>query len=299
VRVFVYLPFLACGIGVVSARLLARRTDPRRSARVLTATSLALAAATAAALSLLAFTVLARLPLVAEHGHWAASAVAHKVPVPTWLGVLATACIAAIAVNAIRTLQRYGRSLGPALRLQQARGGEIITVPDRVPFAYACRAWPFRPGVIVVSDGLHQSLDHNQRAAVVAHERSHLAHHHSLYELLALLSCALNPLLRPIQREISFSLERWADEDAADTQGRNVAATALAASAITGVRAAPRPTLAHAAGEVNARVRALLDGPRPRGRLLSATVTANATIATVAVFFAAHSTDAIFDALRR
>ena len=89
----------------------------------------------------------------------------------------------------------------------------MVSDPD--PFAFACRAWPFRPGVIVISDGMQRSLDDHQRAAVLAHEQSHLTHQHSVYELIALLAGALNPFLRPIQREIGFSLERWADERAA------------------------------------------------------------------------------------
>jgi beta-lactamase regulating signal transducer with metallopeptidase domain len=297
-RVFVYLPFLSCVIAVGSARLVARRTEPHLSARVLTLTGLALSLATAAALSLLAFTVVARIPLVASHGRWAASAVASRVEVPTWLGVLAIVCIAAIAVRTIRIFDRYRRGLGDAVRLQLESGGEVVTISDPASFAYASRAWPFRPGVIIVSDGLQQTLDADERAAVLAHEQSHLTHQHSIYELAALLAGALNPLLRPLQREINFSLERWADEDAAAVQGRDVAASALAASALHSVGSAPRPALAHATTCVPARVEALLDSPRPRTRLLTWIAAANAIVAAVAVLLAAHSTEHIFEVLR-
>lgn len=298
-RIFVYLPFVACAIGVLTARGLARRAEPRLSARVLAATCVVLASATAAALAMLAFGVVARIPFVAAHGHWAASAVARKMPVPVWLGLLAIIAIGAIAVHAIRTLDDYRRGLAPAVRLQRESGGQVVTVTDPCPFAYACRAWPFRPGVIVISDGMQRSLDDDQRAAVLAHEQSHLAHQHSVYELVALLAAALNPLLRPIQREIGFSLERWADEDAAAVQGREVAASALATSALHRVHKTPQVSLSHATNGVPARVHALLDDVRPRNRALIAAATANAALAAAAVLLAAHSTELIFEALRR
>jgi Zn-dependent protease with chaperone function len=218
--------------------------------------------------------------------------------VPTWLGVFALVCIAAIAVRGVRIFDRYRRGLGHAVRLQLERSGEVVTVKDPASFAYASRVWPFRPGVIIVSDGLQQTLDADERAAVLAHEQSHLTHQHSLYELAALLAGAVNPLLRPLQREINFSLERWADEDAAAVQGRAVAASALAASALQSVGAALRPALAHATTCVPARVEALLDNPRPRHGLLMAIASANAIVAAVAVLLAAHTTEHIFEVLR-
>ena len=298
-RTFVYLPFIACLMGIASARVIARRTDPRVSARVLALSGIALAGATTAALSLLAFTVIARIPLVAARGRWSASAVGAKVPVPLWVGVAAIVCILAIGVNAFHTLGNYRRGLGQAVRLQLERAGEIVTVPETASFAYACRVLPFRPGVIIVSEGLRQTLDADEREAVLAHERSHLTNQHGTYELVALLTGALNPLLRPIQRAVTFTLERWADEDAAASQGRNTAASALATSALQPPYGAPRSALAHAGGSVPARVEALLDNPPPRNNALVASAAVNASIAIVAVILAAHSTELIFEALRR
>ena len=297
-RVLVYFPFVACAIGIAGARPVARRTAPHLAARVLAATGIVLALTTAAALSLLAFTVLARIPFVAAHGHWASSAVARKVNVPEWVGVLALVCIVAIAGKAIRTLDEYRRGLARAFRLQLASSGQIVTVADHDSFAYACRAWPFRPGVIVVSAGLQQTLDAEQRAAVLAHEHSHLRHQHNLYQLVALLTRVLNPLLQPIEHELSFSLERWADEDAAAAQGREVTASALALSALNRGRPTPEPALAHATNGAPARVRALLN-PHQHNRVLMAAAAVNAILATLAVLLAAHSTELIFEAIRR
>jgi hypothetical protein len=299
VHLFVYVPFIACAVGVASARMLARRTDPRVASRVLVATGLVLGITSAVALSLLAFGVIARVPLVAAHGHWAASAVGGKVRVPAWIGLVALGCVGAIVANAVHMLGDHCRRLNHAVRLQLEGGGRIITVSDGGSFAYACRALPFRPGVIIVSDGLQRTLDTEQRAAVLAHERSHLDHQHNLYELGALLTTALNPLLSPIARELRFCLERWADEDAAAVQGRGVAASALAVSALHRPRAVPRLGAAHADNCVPARVRALIDEPAPRGRIWMGSAVVNALLAAVAVVLAAHSTELIFEALRR
>ena len=298
-RVFVYLPFVSCAIGIATARPIARRLDPRVAARVLVVTAVGLALATAGALALLGFAVVARIPLVARHGRWAASAVGQREPVPVWLGVLALVCIAAVVVNAIRLLDGYRRGLTQALPLQFGNSGQVVTVSDSGPLAYACRAWPFRPGVIVVSDGLQRSLDRDECSAVFAHEQSHLTHQHAMYELAGLLASAINPCLRPIQREVGFSLERWADEDAAGATDRAVAASALAASALQRAHSPHGVALAHATHGVAARVQALLENPRPNNRVLVSTIMTNAILATAAALLAAHSTELIFEALRR
>jgi hypothetical protein len=295
----VYVPLVACVVGAACAPLVARRAEPRIAATVLVVTGLMLAVASAAALALLAFASAARIPAVAARGHWAAESVASREPVPTWLGVLAAVSLVAIATNALRVLVSHSRPLSEAVRLQLRNAGDIITVNDQAAYAYACRALPFRPGVIIVSDGLHRSLDREQRAAVLAHEQSHLEHHHHLYEMGAMLTSALNPLLRPIERHIRFCLERWADEDAAAARGRETAASALAVSALQRSTTTPLPQLAHATNAVPARVRALLDDPHPRGRFWVGSATLNALLATAAAVLAAHSTELIFEALRR
>jgi beta-lactamase regulating signal transducer with metallopeptidase domain len=299
VRAWVYFPFVACAIGLLAARPVARRTEPQLAARLLALTGLLLALTTAAALSLLAFTVVARVPLIATHGHWAAAAVGRKVIVPLWVGALAIVCIAAIAANAVRMLNRYRRDVARAVRLQFASQSGIITVADSDVFAYACRAWPFRPGVVVVSHGLHETLAPDERAAVFAHEQSHLRHQHGLYELTGLITRALNPMLKPLTDAISFSLERWADEDAAAAHGRDVTASALAVSALHRTQPTPKPVLAHVTTDAPARVHALIEDAHQRNRAIAYAIAANAILATAAVVLAAHSTELIFEALRR
>src|SRR5690606_14740688 len=100
------------------------------------------------------------------------------------------------------------------------------------------------------------------------------------------LAAAANPLLRPLVRVVSTSIERWADEDAArDIGDRRLAARALARAALlTSGRAGPSGALAVADHAVVHRVRALLAPPaqRRRGRIALAALAALLCWATTA-----------------
>ena len=298
-RFFVYLPLLASALMAFAARPLARRAHPRTATHVLCAAGLALATTTLASLSLLTFPLIASIPLVATEGRWPSAAVEQHVPVPMWLSAITAACIVAITVLLLRTVRRYRTDFVVAARIQHTAGSEVVVVDDAAVYAYACRPWPFRAGVILISDGCLRSVDADERAAVLAHERSHLVHRHGLYQLVARVAGALDPLLRPLSREIDYSLERWADEDAAATVGRPITATALAATATTAARPILRPVLAHATSHVPERIRALLDEPRPRSRALLAVTTTNALVAAAAVALAARNTEVIFEFIRK
>jgi beta-lactamase regulating signal transducer with metallopeptidase domain len=297
--VLVYIPFLACALTGLTVRPLARRADPRVAARVLAVVGALLAAASSVALALLAFTVVAEVPIVASIGKWSANAVASHVPVPWWIGAVAVGCVVATATNVAAELRRLVRVLPDATRLQLGAEHEIVRVGDEPAYAYACRPVPFRRGVIVVSDGLLARLDASEQSAVLAHERAHLAHQHALYAWLALVIGSLNPALRPLRREIDYSLERWADEQAAAETGRTATALALASTAAGSIPLPGRTVLHHAQSDVPARIRALLAEPRPKSKRLITLAAANAVVACLAVVLAAHHTELIFEALQR
>jgi hypothetical protein len=299
VRLFVFLPLIASALMAIAARPLARRAHPRTATRALCVSGLALAATTSASLSLLAFPLIASVPLVASQGRWPSAAVERYVPVPVWLSVLAAACIVAIAADVIVTIRRYGTDFVAAAHIQREAHDELVIVTDADVYAYACRPWPFRAGVIVISDGCLRSVDAQERLAVVAHERSHLTHHHALYRLVGRCVAAFNPLLTTVNREIEYNLERWADEDAAAVTDRSTTATALAATATMATRRQPAPMLAHSTSHVPDRVRAILDEPRTRSRALLTLVAANTLIAATAVAIAARNTETIFEFLRK
>jgi Zn-dependent protease with chaperone function len=88
----------------------------------------------------------------------------------------------------------------------------FVIVDDPSPDAFVL---PGRPGRVVVSTGMLDILDPGERAILLAHERTHLAEHHYAFVALAQLGAAANPLLRPLAAAVAYTVERWADEQAA------------------------------------------------------------------------------------
>ncbi|MGV9266843.1 M56 family metallopeptidase [Kitasatospora sp. NPDC003701] len=126
---------------------------------------------------------------------------------------------------------------------------------------------PGEPGRIVVTTGMLRALTAPERAALLAHERAHLAARHHLFLGLAEHAAAVHPALRPLREPLGYHLERWADEAAAEQVGdRAVTARAVGRAALAASRSPrpARPRLAPAAhsGPVPRRVAALLR-PRP------------------------------------
>lgn len=99
-------------------------------------------------------------------------------------------------------------------------------MPDTAPYAYALPGGD-RDRVVVIP-ALPACLEPAERRALFAHERAHLAAlHHRL--LVAVRLARANPFLRPLRTAVSYTAERWADEDAAHTVGsRRVVARAMA-----------------------------------------------------------------------
>jgi beta-lactamase regulating signal transducer with metallopeptidase domain len=151
-------------------------------------------------------------------------------------------------------------------------------VGDDAAAAYTAPGWP---GRIVITTGLMHALTVAERQVLLAHERAHARGYHYLFTAAARLAAAANPLLRPLATAVGYSVERWADEQAAATAGdrklaaRAIATAALAAQAAPSARPVPAAALGVAAdaagmrgaGAVPRRVAALLQPP-PRPRLL-------------------------------
>jgi Zn-dependent protease with chaperone function len=143
--------------------------------------------------------------------------------------------------------------------------GALVVIDDQRPEAFTT---PQPVGRVVVTTGLLDALNDDERRMVLAHETSHLLHRHAWWLLAVDLAAAANPLLRPTAATAARCAERWADEDAATAVGdRRRAARALARIALLtrNPDAAARLNLAATGGDVPARVRALLTAPpRPR-----------------------------------
>jgi hypothetical protein len=288
----VYLPLLVPLLAAAAARPLAERLPPRTATWLLAGSAVALAAASWAVLGLLALAAAVRIPRIDLAGELSRYAMSRADPASLPLGVIAGGALLAAAAAAVRAAwrrtaalvaaHRDGRSLLGAGQLPGA--GEVIVVTDDAVDAYAVPGWPSR---IVVTSGMLGALSQAERNVLVAHERAHASSCHYLFTAAARLAAAANPLLYPLAWAVGYSVERWADEQAAAAAGsrslaaRTIAKAALAAAASPARRAAsatvlamlPGPAISRGPGVVPRRVAALLaPPPRPRLLLLAAAV---------------------------
>jgi Zn-dependent protease with chaperone function len=247
---------------------------------LLTLLALATSVATGLVLSLAAFGAVAQLPFLAERAGWSGGVLAPGNLEPGW-GVLPGAIAAALLTAALIFTVRAARDLARAGRACRQLGGLdrlVITHDDR-PTAYSV---PTRAGAIVVSTGMLRLLSAEERRALLAHEDSHLRHRHALYVLLADLSAAANPLLRPLAGRVRLAVELQADEDAvAEVGDRRAVARALARASLAVSAAGPGPRgrrAAPAAGSAAGSAAAPAAGSGPRGSLAMAQTDACARI---------------------
>lgn len=293
----VYVPFLITAVFAACAPRLTRRLPPAVGTWLLSVGGLLTAATSIASLTLLGFTLIGQNSVLAQRGQWSDAALRHHDPVATPIAALALITIVVLAARFAAVGGRRLFALRDAYALANAlpgAGGELAVIDGADVQAYAV---PGRPGRIVVSRGLLRSFDADERRAVLAHERAHLAHHHHLHQTVAQLAAAANPTLFRLPAAVSLSTERWADEVAAKSCHRTTVAAALAHAAIDGIQAHPTPLVAlgAAATDVLQRVHALR-APAPRLTLWRVTLVAALLLATVAaVLEAAHDTEHIFE----
>ncbi|MEV7386439.1 M56 family metallopeptidase [Streptomyces sp. NPDC091215] len=299
-RIAVYIPFLLAVLAPLGARPVSERCEPRLATWLLTASSLVLGTATTISLGLLAATGLIGVPQLAALGHWSATSAQRVDPTELSVSLLAGLLLGGAVVAAARMLWRRARTLAGAAvdaACMPARDGLVVTEDD-APDAYAL---PGLPGRIVVSTGMLHTLDETEHGILLAHERAHLTAHHYAFVALAQLGAAANPLLRPLARGVTYTIERWADENAAASTGdrrrvaRTVGKVALAAHRTPGATRTGAAALGilgvlgrrgplAKAGPVPRRVAALLAPPlrrHPTLTSLTAAVLAAATLATV------------------
>lgn len=237
-RVFVYATLLFPLAAVPLARLATGRLHPRHATWLLSLAAVVLAATSCGALGLLAIAALVRIPMLAHLGHWSRSVVARGDSTSSAIALAAGILFGAALLAATAFAVDRTRALLTAFSHARALPGRqsLVITQDEAADAYTV---PGRPGRIVVSTGMLNALDHPGRRALLAHEHAHLAGHHYLYTTAARLAAAANPLLRPLADAVEFTIERWADENAAASVGdRRQTATAIARAAIA-VKHAP------------------------------------------------------------
>ncbi|MET9323877.1 M56 family metallopeptidase [Streptomyces sp. NPDC003038] len=263
---FVFLPLVLPLTAWPIARLAEHHLHPRAATWLLTVVAAVLAVCSTLSLALLMVVGTAQLPGNPLPDGWSDPEVREAVPydevagkaaIPALLAVLASCASATWRHHRVR--RRSGRALAglPATA--------VAVLPDEAPYAYALPGR--RRDRIVVSSGMLAALNSRERRALFAHERAHLTGRHHRFLLMVQLAARANPFLRPLRSAVTYTAERWADEEAAAMVGsrRTVAVAIGKASLIT--RGTPLTTLAGiaAAGPVPRRVAALL-GPAPAGR---------------------------------
>jgi hypothetical protein len=163
-------------------------------------------------------------------------------------------------VVGVRRLQHAGLSL-----LRVAGPLNIVVIPHPVPAAYCV---PGRPGRVVMTDSAIEALGSDQVAAVVAHERAHLAGRHSaLVGVATVLQRAfgrLAPVFRHATRETAALVEMVADDAAvAMCPGPRVAEALVTLAQGPATRAA----LGASGSDTVRRIRRLTVPQRPLGRV--------------------------------
>jgi Zn-dependent protease with chaperone function len=294
VRIDVYVPLLLSTLFGVAAPWAVHRLPPRAATWLLTCAAVVAASTWATALALLAFTLVGQIPLVASEGPWSTGVLAANDPVHRSValvcGLVLLASVAGLTVVSWRRVRVLVDGWRECRELPAA--GDLAVVDDPVPTAFAL---PGMPGRIVVSSSMLQALSGDERRALLAHERAHLRHRHHLFLLVLQMTAAVHPLLRPLIREGAFTVERWADEEAAaEVANRTLVAHAVARAALATKRA-PQRTLAATGGPVPRRVQALLTPPTPfrRGPVLVCAALTLVCCASLAE--AAHDTERLFE----
>jgi hypothetical protein len=302
-RIAIYFPLVAAVILGACAPQLSRRLPPATATRWLATAGAVIAGATSFVLAVLAFTLVAELAPVARLGSWSAAQLDATNPVPDLTSVAAGTAVCLLTVVAVRAAVRRARATFAARRLCAELGGgpgDLIIVDGPRVEAFAL---PALHGRIVASRPLLAALPADERRAVLAHETAHLRHHHHTYRLVAELSAAVNPLLRPLVDAVEYTTERWADEVSAGAVGdRTVVARALARCALEASQPGRPPPWAaaalHAASERSRlvrRVEALL-APAPRHRpVLVAGVALLLFVTICAVLETQRDAEAMFD----
>jgi len=264
--VFVFLPLVLPLTAWPVARLAEQHLHPRTATRLLTCVAAVMAVCSTVCLALLMVVGTAQLPGNPLPDGWSDPEVREAVPYDEVAGKAAIPALCVVALACGRTLWRHRRVRRRAHRaLAGLPGTQVAVLPDAAPYAYALPGG--RRDRIVVTTALLDSLEPAERRALFAHERAHLTARHHRHLLAVQLAARANPFLRPLRTAVSYTAERWADEDAAQVVGsRRTVARAIGKAALVS-RGTPLATLARfaAPGPVPRRVAALLE-PAPVGR---------------------------------
>ncbi|MCI3929136.1 M56 family metallopeptidase [Streptomyces sp. AN091965] len=270
---FVYLPLVLPLTAWPVARLAAQHLHPRTATRLLAGLAAVMALCSTLCLALLMVVGTAQLPGNPLPDAWSDPEVRAALPYDEVAGAAAIPALLAVCAAVGRTVWRHLAVRRRAARALAGLPGTSVAVlggtADGAAYAYALPGPPGRSGSgrVVVTRALLDRLGPAERRALFAHERAHLAARHHRFLLVTQLAARANPFLVPLRTATAYTVERWADEEAARAvRDRRVVARAIGKAALMAGRA-PAPGLAGlaAAGPVPRRVAALL-APAPAAR---------------------------------
>lgn len=268
--VFVLLPLVLPLTAWPVARLAEQHLHPRTATLLLSVVGAVLAVCSTVCLALLMVVGTAQLPGNPLPDGWSDEEVREAVPYDEVAGTAAIPALLAVLVACSRALWTHRRVRRRAERaLAGLRDSPVAVLPDDgTAYAYALPARRGGTGRIVVSTAMLSCLDDGEQRALFAHERAHLTFRHHRFLLPVQLAARANPFLLPLRTAVSYTTERWADEEAAGAVGsRRVVARAIGRAALVSRGGAATTGPAHFAvsGPVPRRVAALL-GPAPATR---------------------------------
>ncbi|MEV5955755.1 M48 family metalloprotease [Streptomyces sp. NPDC051987] len=272
------------------ARRALDRLAPVAALWAVTASAVALAGCSLAALGAFFLSGLLTLPFFAALGELVRPLHTASEGFVLPLAALSVGGLAVCAWTIVRSVLRQARAFRAA-RTEAGRGpaaGDLCVVDSPCPDAYAL---PGRPHRIVVTTGMLRSLDGAEREALFAHERAHNRGGHHFFLAAAELAAHCHPALRRVRDVVRLAVERAADEAAASAVGdRRLTARAIARAALAGQGGGvQRPVFVPgaASGPVPQRVEALL---APRGRRRAGTWAAVLLVACAGLSCVASAT---------
>lgn len=179
--------------------------------------------------------------------------------------------------------RRRSHHLALALAGTPAESLDATVVEHGIPAVYSLPA-PDHRNTVVISTAALELLSEPQLAAVVAHERGHLRHHHHrVIAVAGALDLAFPgvPLLRHAHEEIEILAEMAADDHARRNHGGDMLAAALL---VLATAPAPEPGLGATGHTVKSRLQRMLTSPPPLARPTRfATLTTAAAAVTLPV----------------
>jgi predicted Zn-dependent protease len=259
-------------LAAVAPYVLSRRLRPALATKAVATLAGVSAAATLWVLALLIAENIVQLHGIAERFSWCSEVVHRHRGRMNLVGLIAIGLLLVVLASMLRVSRRHRRQRATS------GGSELVVLDSFVPSAFAL---PGKPGQVVVSTGMLDSLVPEERRVLLAHERAHLRCRHHRYIRVTELAAAAMPVLAPLRGRVRHATERWADEEAVKEVGDpQIVAYAIAHAAIASSES-PSGSMAMAESGVVERVEALLSCDREHS--VGGELTARAvTVAAVA-----------------